>query len=411
MGSSLEINTVHSTYDDYGILQERIPEEDNACGPWGVTRETYMEVRVRREDLMRGLHLVQGVVERRSPQPILAHVLIEPDEKGIALSATDMETGFRGHVDAIVKKPAPVTCSARKLYEIVREVSADEVTLRSASEGWIEVLAGRSKFKVVSLPPGDFPELPIREPPAKGSTMRVAAGTLREMIDRTLFAVSADETRHNLSGVYMEAVKGTLRMVATDGHRLAKIDRALADVKMAKGVIMPQKGLREFRKILEDAEVADVGLSIGDRELRADLDGVSFFMRLVEGEFPNYDQVIPKETTRKAVVQRDDLLAALRRTSLLASERSHGVRLGLSPGSLSLAASNPDQGEASEDIEASYSGDEVHVGFNARYLIEVLGVHPQGDTIEIGLTDEVGPGVVRGSQDPDYTYVLMPMRL
>lgn len=370
-----------------------------------------MEVRVRREDLVRGLHLVQGVVERRSPQPILAHVLIEPDDKGIAISATDMETGFRGHVDAIVKKPAAITCNARKLYEIAREVAADEVTLRSVSDGWTEVLAGRSKFKVVSLPPDDFPELPLRERPAKGATMRVAAGTLREMIDRTIFAVSADETRYNLSGVYMEATGGVLRMVATDGHRLAKIDRSLSDVKMERGIIMPQKGLREFRKILDEAEVADVGLTVGDRELRADLEGVSFFMRLVEGEFPNYNQVIPKDTTRKAIVQRDDLLAALRRTSLLASERSHGVRLSLSNGSLSLSASNPDQGEASEDIEASYSGDDVQIGFNARYLIEVLGVHAQGDTIEIGLTDEVGPGVLRGSQDPDYIYVLMPMRL
>jgi DNA polymerase-3 subunit beta len=411
MGRSSSIDTVHRPYDYDGVSEREIPEEDEGCGRRGSTRERHMEVRVRREDLMRGLHLVQGVVERRSPQPILAHVLIEPDEKGIALSATDMETGFRGHVDAIVKKPAPATCSARKLYEIVREVTAEEVTLRSAAEGWIEVLAGRSKFKVVSLPPGDFPELPLKEPPAKGSTMRVAAGTLREMIDRTLFAVSLDETRYNLSGVYMEADKGTLRMVATDGHRLAKIDRSLPDVKLAKGVIMPQKGLREFRKILDEADVADVGLGVGDRELRADLEGVAFFMRLVEGEFPNYGQVIPKDTTKKAIVQRDDLLAALRRTSLLASERSHGVRLGLSKGSLTLSASNPEQGEASEDIEASYSGDDVQVGFNARYLIEVLGVHPQGDTIEIGLTDEVGPGVVRGSQDPDYTYVLMPMRL
>lgn len=370
-----------------------------------------MELRVRREDLMRGLHLVQGVVERRSPQPILAHVLIEPEGRGVALSATDMETGFRGHVDAIVKKPAPVTCSARKLYEIVREVAADEVTLRSAADGWIEVLAGRSKFKVVSLPPGEFPELPLREQPAKGATMRVAAGTLREMIDRTLFAVSADETRYNLSGVYIEAEKDTLRMVATDGHRLAKIERSLSGVKLPKGVIVPQKGLRELRKILEDADVADVGLSVGERELRADLEGVSFFTRLVEGEFPNYTQVVPKETPRKALVQRDDLLAALRRTSLLASERSHGVRLSLSTGSLTLSASNPEQGEASEDIEASYNAGDLQVGFNARYLIDVLNVHAQGDTIELGLTDEVGPGVIRGSQDPDYTYVLMPMRL
>lgn len=361
---------------------------------------------------MKGLHQVQGVVERRSPQPILAHVLIEPEEKGVALSATDMEIGFRGHVDAIVKKPVGITANARKLYEIVREVTSDEVTLRSVTDGWIEVLAGRSKFKVVSLPPNDFPELPLRNPPATGSVMRVATGTLREMIDRTIFAVSTDETRHNLSGVYMESAgDGALRMVATDGHRLAKIDRSLAGVKIATGVIMPRKGLAELRKILDESDAAELGLSIGGRDLRVDIAGVSFSMRLIEGEFPNYGQVIPEETTRKAMVQRDDLMAALRRTSLLASERSHGVRVGFAPGCVTLSASNPEQGEASEDIEASYGGEAVNIGFNARYLIDVLAVHAPGDTIEIGITDEVGPGVLRGSQDPDYTYVLMPMRL
>ena len=371
-----------------------------------------MEIRVRREDLLRGLHLVQGVVERRSPQPILAHVLIEPEDKGIAVSATDMDIGFRGHVDSIVTKPAPITASARKLYEIAREVGSDEVVVRSVADGWLEVLAGRSKFKVVSLDPGEFPELPLREPAPKGATIRVAAGTLREMIDRTIFSVSTDETRYNLSGVFMEAAdKGTLRMVATDGHRLALIDRSVAGLKMPRGVIMPRKGLVELRKILDDAEVADVGLVVGEREIRVELEGVSFFMRLIEGEFPNYNQVIPKESSKKAVVQRDDFLAALRRTSLLANERSHGVRVGIAPGKLTLAASNPDQGEASEDIEASYNGDAVQVGFNSRYLLEVLNVHAQGDTVEIGLTDEVGPGVLKAAQDPDYTYVLMPMRL
>lgn len=372
-----------------------------------------MEVRVRRDDLTRGLHLLQGVAERqgRITQPILGHVLIEPDAKGIALSATDLEMGFRGHVDAIVKKPAAMTCSARKLYEIAKEVAADEIVLRSAAEGWVEVLAGRSRFKVIAMNPEDFPELPLREPPAKGATLRVAAGTLREMIDRTLFAVSPDETRPNLAGVYMVAQQDTLQMVATDGHRLAKIDRAIPGVKMAKGVILPPRGLRELRKILDEADVADVTLSVGERDVRAQLEGLAFFMQLIEGEFPNYAQVIPKATTRKAVVQRDDLLAALRRTSLLANERNRGVRLSLSAGTLALAASNPELGEASEDLEASYAGDELQIGFNATYLIEVLNQHPQGDTIEIGLTDEVGPGVIRGSQDPDYTYVLMPMRL
>jgi DNA polymerase-3 subunit beta len=370
-----------------------------------------MEIRVKREDLLRGLHLVQGVVERRSPQPILAHVLVEPESEGIALSATDMEMGLRGRVPATVKKPAAITVSARKLYEIVREVSADEIVLKTAAEGWVEVLAGRSKFKVVSLDPNEFPELPFSQP-AKGSTIKIAAGTLREMIDRTLFAVSTDETRFNLSGVYVETTSNDhIRMVATDGHRLALVDRALAGAKIPRGVIMPRKGLVEVRKLLDETEAAEVGLTVGDRDVRLTVESTVFFMRLVEGEFPDYTQVIPKQSRFKATMPRDELHAALRRTSLLASERSHGVRVSLSPGKLTLSASNPDQGEATEELEVSYQGDELNIGFNARYLIDALGVHAPGDTIEIGLTDEVGPGVVRGSLDPDYTYVLMPMRL
>jgi len=370
-----------------------------------------MEIKVKREQLLHGLYRVQGVVERRSPQPILAHVLIEQEESGVALTATDLEIGLRGHVEASVKKGGTITVNARKLYEIVREISADEVSLKASNGGWVEVLAGRSKFKVVSLDPKEFPELPFATV-AKGSAIRIAAGTLREMIDRTIFSVSTDETRLTLSGVYVETTdKGALRMVATDGHRLAVIDRSIAHAKLTKGVILPRKGLAELRKLLEDPELAEVAMSVGDRNARFQAGGVSLFMRLVEGEFPDYKQVVPKESRMHVSLGRDDLLAALRRTALLASERSHGVKLALQSGSLSLSASNPEQGEASEDLEVSYQGQAVTVGFNARYLIDVLAVHAVGDTIELGLTDEVGPGVVRGSQDPSYTYVLMPMRL
>jgi len=371
-----------------------------------------MEVSFKREELVRGLYLVQGVVERRTTLPILANVLIEPAEGGVAFTATDTEVGLRGRVTAEVKRKGSVTVNARKLYEIVREVAAEEVVLKSAVAGWMEVLAGRSRFKIVTLDPKDFPALPFGSTAPAGATIKVAVGTLREMIDKTLFAVSTDETRFNLSGVYMEsAEKSTLRMVATDGHRLALIDRTLPDAKLAKGAIMPRKGLGEVRKLLDGAEDADLTLIVGDKDVRLHTPAVSFFMRLVEGEFPDYRQVIPSAPRVTARINRDDLLAALRRISLLASERSHGVKLHFEKGRLEVSASNPDQGEASEDIEISYGGEPLAVGFNAHYLIEVLGVHPAGEVMEFGLTDEVGPGMLRGSQDPEYRYVVMPMRL
>jgi DNA polymerase III subunit beta len=370
-----------------------------------------MEISVKREDLLHGLYLVQGVVERRTPQPVLAHVLVQGDADGVTLTATDMEIGLRCGVAGKTKKPGAVTANARKLYEITREVTAEEVTLKAATSGWVEVVAGRSKFKVVSLDPKDFPPIPIGTDAGPGVSLKIAAGTLREMIDKTLFAVSTDETRFNLSGVYLESAEGGVRMVATDGHRLALIERALKGVKLPRGVIMPRKGLVEVRKLLEQAEEVELTLTVADKDVRVQAPEVSFFMRLVEGEFPDYKQVVPGSTRAKVRMNREDFLGALRRIALLASERSHGVKLALQKGTLEIAASNPEQGEASEEIEVSYAGDPLTVGFNARYLLDVLGVHAAGDVIEMGLTDEVGPGVLHGSQDPSFTYVLMPMRL
>lgn len=371
-----------------------------------------MDVSVKREDLLRSLYLVQGVVERRTTQPILAHVLIEPGDDGIALSATDMEVGLRCQLPATARKKGPTTLNARKLYEIVREVSSDEITLRSSTEGWVDVVAGRSRFKVVSFPPKDYPELPLGAGVGGGAQLRVASGTLREMIDKTLFAVSSDETRLNLSGVYVETPEpGTLRMVATDGHRLALVDRAVVDAQIPRGVIMSRKGLSEIRKLLDETGEQELTLVVADKDVRVHTAAVSFFMRLVEGEFPDYKQVIPAEPRLRAQLTRDEFLAAMRRTSLMASERSHGVKLRLEPGTLELSASNPDAGEASEDLEVAFTGSPITIGFNGKYLIDALSVHAAGDTIELSLTDEVGPGVVHGSQDPTYTYVLMPMRL
>lgn len=371
-----------------------------------------MEINVRREDLTRGLYLVQGVVERRSPSPILLNVLIEPAEDGVALTATDTEIGLRTRIKAKVGGKGSLTVSARKLYEIVREVAAEEITVRSTSPGWVEVLAGRSKFKIVSLDPKDFPDVPLAATSDGGVSIRMAASILSEMIDKTLFAVSTDETRFNLSGVYAESVDGgAIRMVATDGHRLALIERSLANAVLPRGAILPRKGLTELRRLLEEVGEGDVTITFTERDVRLHTPVVSFFMRLVEGEFPDYRQVIPGAPRAKVLVNRDDLLAALRRISLLASERSHGIRLQVDRGRLELSASNPEQGEASEEIEVSYGGEPMSIGFNARYLIDVLNVHSPGDAIEIGLTDEAGPGVLRGSQDSEYSYVVMPMRL
>ena len=200
-------------------------------------------------------------------------------------------------------------------------------------------------------------------------------------------------------------------MVATDGHRLAMIERELTGVTLPRGAILPRKGVAEVRKLLDEVGDGEITLIVSEKDFRLHTNAISFFMRVVEGEFPDYRQVVPSASRVRALVNRDDLLAALRRISLLASERSHGVRLRFERERLEVSASNPEQGEASEDLEVSFTGDPVTIGFNARYLIDVLQVHGAGDAIEVGLTDENGPGILRSSQDPEYTYVVMPMRL
>src|SRR5256886_15708540 len=209
-----------------------------------------MEFTVRREALVRVLYPVRGVVERRNTLPILSNVLIEPAGEGIALAATDTEVGLRRVVTAEVRKKGAVTLNARKLYEITREVSAEEVVLKSVQAGWVEVLAGRSKFKIVSLDAKDFPQLPLGTDAPEGTTISIAVGTLREMIDRTLFAVSSDETRLNLAGVFVgNEVGGVLRMVATDGHRLAMMDRRLPNAGLEPGAMRPRNVPGEAREV------------------------------------------------------------------------------------------------------------------------------------------------------------------
>jgi len=370
-----------------------------------------MEVTVKREDFVRALSLLQGVVERRSPQPILATALIAPADGHVALAATDLEMGMRVELPATATREGAAAVNARKLLDIAREGAGEDLRLRSPSPGWVEVLVGRSRFKVVSLDAKDFPELPFGTERGR-VPVRLATGTLREMLDKTLFAVSQDETRYNLSGVFMEAAEANvLRMVATDGHRLAMIDRALPEVALTRSVIMPRKGLLEVRKLLDESGEQEITFTIGDKDVQVRTPTVAFFMRLIEGAFPDYRQVAAGVPRVRAQLDRDAFMAALRRTALLASERSHGIKLRFEPGLVELSSSNPDLGEAREDLEIAYSGEPLVVGFNSRYLLDILAAHAPGDTIELGLSDESGPAVIRGSQDPTYTYILMPMRL
>lgn len=372
-----------------------------------------MDLRIDKADFIQGLYLAQGVVEKRNTLPVLANVLIEASGSDILLTATDLEVGIRRSCRGKVTNPGATTLNARKLYEIVRELPADEVAVRGGEDGWIELTGGRSRYRMLSIDPKEFPSIPASTPVAKkaGVVVALASGALAEMIERTLFAVSTDETRLSLGGVFIESVaKNQVRMVATDGHRLSMVDRDVPGFELSPGVILPRKGLVEAKRLLE-GEDSEVRFAIAGNLARVEREGVELFMRLIEGEFPDYRQVIPKESRRLVRVDSEALLGALRRVSILSSERSRGVKLHLVPGTLEVVTANPDIGEAMEEIEADYDGEEFAIGFNARYLLDVLSVAGVTGSVEIGLTDEVSPGLIRLQEDEHYTYVVMPMRL
>ena len=382
-----------------------------------------MEFSVGKEDLLQCLYLVQGVVERRSSLPLLSHVLIESNPTGenegvISLGATDLEIGIRQQCQAEVRASGSMTADARKLYEIIRELPSGPIRLRSGGNGWVDVTSGKSRFKIASLDPKEFPTITGQKEKKEESSssdqfISLPGPTLREMIEKTLFATSPDETRLNLSGVYLETQKeGKVRMVASDGHRLSLIERDVDTPSLPDwpSVILPKKGLVETRKLLEKSE-GTIDVSVNDSVVNLKKETTELFMRLIEGDFPDYQQVVPKEHTHRIEFPRDELLSALRRILILTTERSRGIKLQFEKDKIEVSVNTPDLGEGTEEIAASYAGDGLSIGFNGRYLTEALNVMDEGDSVVLFLKDEMSPGLLQQKESHEFSYVIMPMKI
>ena len=382
-----------------------------------------MEFSVGKEDLLQCLYLVQGVVERRSSLPMLSHVLIESNSTGenesvISLGATDLEIGIRQQCQAEVKASGSMTADARKLYEIIRELPSGQVRLRSSGNGWVDVNSGKSHFRIASLDPKEFPTITGQKEKKEESSssdqfISLPGPTLREMIEKTLFATSPDETRLNLSGVYLETQdEGKIRMVASDGHRLSLIEREVDTPPLPDwpSVILPKKGLVETRKLLEKSE-GTIDVSVNDSVVNLKKETTELFMRLIEGEFPDYQQVVPKEHTHRIEFPRDELLSALRRILILTTERSRGIKLQFEKDKIEISVNTPDVGEGTEEIASSYAGEGLSIGFNGRYLTEALNVMNEGDSVVLFLKDEMSPGLLQQKESHEFSYVIMPMKI
>lgn len=370
-----------------------------------------MEIKINRANFLKGLQLTQGVVERKTTMPILSNVLLEATKKGLTFTATDLEVGVTGTYDADVLSEGRLTVHARGLYDVVKELPDETVHLKSNEKHWIEIRCGRSDFKIVGLSSEEFPNLPKRK---EGAASTVDCTQLVDMIDKTAFAMSSDETRYNLNGVFLEPIeegKGTgLRMVATDGHRLSIADRPLGKKwGFTKGVIIPRKGVMELKKLLEGVEGTFEIWTDGKHAI-ASRENVTIVIRLIDGQFPPYQQVVPKEVKKTLSVDRQGIFHALKRVSAMANDRTRGVRFAVSPKNLEISSSNPDFGEAHEELSVAYKGNSFEVGFNARYFIEALSVLEDEQAV-FQLDDDTAPCVIRSEFDSGFTHVIMPMRL
>jgi DNA polymerase-3 subunit beta len=367
-----------------------------------------MDFRIEKNQLLRGLYLASGIADRKSTMPILANVLLRTDGKERLLcAATDLGVAVMASLPAKVETEGGLTLSARQFHEIVKGLSGDEIHLRRTEQSWAEIKAGRAEFKLVGMADREYPKLPAV---GEAQLAEVEAPALRDMIGKTLFSVSLDETRQHLAGVLFECDGNLGRMVSTDGHRLSKVGRELpGGPKLASGVLIPRKGVGEIRRLLDGREgKCEIGVHQGHFVVRAD--DIALTVKLSDGQFPPYDQVIPKDNDKVFVVPREELLEALRRVSIMASDKTWGIRLGVEKGCLSIEADNPDLGTARENIEVSYKGAAVQIGFNARYFIELLS-EITAPEVQIEVAGELDPAVVRPADGSDYVGVIMPMRL
>jgi len=375
-----------------------------------------MDIAIVRRSFVKALTPMLGVIDHKGSVPIMAHLLFEPEPGAVVVQGTDLEVGLKVRIECAVDESRPAgafagfTLPAQKLLQILKEVVDESVTFKTAGEDQMEIRAGRSRFKVMGLDPRSFPAMPGKEPGTHLATLKLRAGVLSEILESTVFAVN--EARYNLSGVYIESPEaGRVRCVATDGHRLALIDREAPGFELTRGQIVPRKAIVAMRSLLDESPDAAVELNISENCVTLALGQWSFSTRLIEGEFPDYRGVLPKDFKYEVEFSRDALIAAIKRVSIMSNERYHGVKLVKDDQLLTVSSTSPDSGEAEDSLDISSVSGTIEAGFNAQYLLQGLAILPKETNATLRLTDETGPGLITSAVDPDFRYVVMPMRL
>lgn len=368
-----------------------------------------MKFKIRKNILLKGLTLVQGVIEKKKTLPILANVLIEAENNIITLTATDLEIGIKSKYESEVIKSGKITVSAKKLFEIVKELSDEIIEIESKDNNWIELKCGNAKFNIVALPPEEYPFINDVEGSAN---LVIDSKLIKSLIDKTFYSISTDESKYNLNGLFIHNIDNKLRVISTDGHRLSlfqtEIDASIVD-KLNTGVIIPRKGIIELKKITEDYS-ENLDINFIDNNIIVNNEETTLIMRLIDGDFPDYNRVIPENLENYAVVESNIFLQTLKRISILANEKSRGINLNLSQDKLEISSSNPEFGDATDFIDIEYNGPDISVGFNAKYLLDVMNTLNTG-SIRFFINDNISPCLIKSLDNDEYQAVIMPMRL
>src|SRR3954451_18077043 len=381
----------------------------------GTTTEmgTMMEITVSKQDLLKELTATQGVVERKTTIPILSNFLFEANGDKLSITATDLDLSLRTSCPAKVKKEGSCTIPARKLYDYVRLLSDGDITIKLLENHWVNIRSGRSNTKMVGMARSNFPALPVF--PTAG-TIKIPSKVLRTMISKTIFAISSEESRYTLNGALMVLKPESIVMVATDGHRLAHIEKAsesFPDVQELK-TLVPKKAMAELNSLLNNVEEDFVEFAKDESTLFFRIGGRVLTSRQLTGQFPNYEAVLPRDNNKYVTVRCEDISSAIQRVAQFADERSGAIKLRLEKGALTISSSSAETGESEDSIETTYQSDPIVIGFNSQYLLDFLKASTGGE-VRFEFKDSQSAGQLRPDENGDaqfkYRYVVMPMRI
>jgi DNA polymerase-3 subunit beta len=367
-----------------------------------------MKLKIQKEAIQNALQRIQGIVDKKTTMPILSHFLLKVN-KTASLMATDLDIALKGPLTAEIIDKGALCIPARKLFEIAREVEGD-ILLEAQDNNWIKVTSGKSTFKLMGLPEEDFPALPEV---SKSEEITLKAETMKDIIEKTIYATGESDTRYTLNGLLLHFIPKKknieFKVVGTDGHRLSVISVELeGTISEEKKLILPKKAAMELKKLIEGS-AENITVYIDKNHIFFSTDEVMLTSRLIEGTYPNYEQVVPKNNDKTVVVDKMAFMKALRRTSLMSRERTNAVRLDLEAGKITLISMNPDIGEAREEIAAEYKGDQMSIGYNARYVLDILHAM-EGETVNLKLQESLSPTLLLSPDNKGYTCVVMPMR-